>query len=102
MKRALSLTGATILMMLFAATPVFASGGVRPPAKATINFEGAGQPSTLKLDIPQGLGKDDLKKITFILSGSGGGFSCNRNNVHFITKEVVSKYDEDEHGDHIK
>ncbi|MCY4005508.1 MAG: autotransporter domain-containing protein [Rhodobacteraceae bacterium] len=102
MKRALSLTGATILMMLFAATPVFASGGVRPPAKATINFEGAGQPSTLKLDIPQGLGKDDLKKITFILSGSGGGFSCNRNNVHFITKEVVSKYDEDEHGDPIK
>ena len=101
-KRALSLTGATILMMLFAATPVFASGGVRPPAKATINFEGAGQPSTLKLDIPQGLGKDDLKKITFILSGSGGGFSCNRNNVHFITKEVVSKYDEDEHGDPIK
>ncbi len=91
MKQALSLIGTTILMMLFAATPVFASEeGARPPAHAEIIFKGAGQPSTLQLQIPKDL-QGNLDKIRFILMGSGGGFRCSTDkNIHFIRREVIA------------
>ncbi len=90
-KQSLSLIGTTILMMLFAATPVFTSEkGVHPPAKAEIIFKGAGQPSTLQLQIPEDL-QNKLDKIRFTLMGSGGGFRCSTDkNIHFIRREVIA------------